>query len=97
MFDLNSIVAEWGLIAITFAIVAIGYFRRKKYGPPKLAPASPSQRIICALLLVAMGGAWAVYYADWPLFGGHEKQVAVLVQLTTVIYLLRLSAVLRTA
>jgi hypothetical protein len=97
VFDLDYIVAEWGLIAIAFTVVAIGYFRRKKFGPPKLAPASPRQRIICGILLVAMGGAWAVYYAGWPLFGGYEKQIAVLIQLMVVIYFLRLSAVLRTA
>lgn len=85
----------WALVVVGLLIAAVVYVRRiRREGPPQYAPASPIQKSLSAALLAAMLAAWAVYLAGWSLFGGYEKQVAVVAQLACMLYVMRLTAIL---
>jgi len=98
MIDLSSIFVEWGFVAVFVAVAVIVSFRQiKREGLPEIGPASSRQKIVCAVLLVAMCVSSTIYYAGWRLFGGYEKQVALFAQFVMVVYALKLSTMLRTA
>lgn len=98
MIDLSSIFVEWGFVAIAVAVAVIVSVRQiKRDGLPEMGPASPRQKIVCAVLLLAVCASSIIYYAGWHMFGGYEKQVALFSQSVMVIYVLRLSTMLRTA
>ena len=59
------------------------------------APANARQKRVSAALLVAMMIVWTIYFADWRIFGGYEWQVALVVQLVSLLYVVRLLAVLQ--
>ena len=85
----------WALVVVGLLIATAIYVRRiKREGTPQYAPAAPSQKALSVALLAAMLAAWAVYFSGWGLFGGYEKQVAVVVQLVCVLYVIRLTAIL---
>jgi len=85
----------WALVAVGFVIAAVVYVRGSGgKDPPRYAPATARQKAICAVLLAAMMAAWGVYFADWDVFGGHEKQVALVVQVLLLLYIIPLSDIL---
>ena len=86
------------LVLVAFGLVAAAaiYFRNvKREGRPQYSPATARQRVTSAVFLAAMLAAWAIYIAGWDLFGGYEKQVAGLVQLACMLYVIRLIAILK--
>lgn len=84
----------WALVAMGLAIAAAIFVRSRKRGLPLHEPASPRQKAICSAFLVAMLSAWAIYLTGSKLFGGYEKQVALVIQLLAIIYVERLAATL---
>jgi hypothetical protein len=88
----------WALAAVGLVIAAVIFVRRLREGvPPRYAPATPRQKAICAVLLVGMLAAWAIFLVGWRVFGGYEKQVAIVVQLISLLYFVRLTAILERA
>jgi len=88
-YDLGT----WAIWAILFVIAAVVFVRElKRQGQRRYAPANARQRVESGVLLAAMLLAWTIYFAGWDLFGGYERQVAVVVQIIGVLYVFRLLA-----
>jgi hypothetical protein len=86
---------QWVIIALGLGMAAIIYIRRiKTHGRPQYAPATPRQKAVCLILLAAMLGTWAIYYAGNHPFSGYEKQVAVIATMVGCLYVTRLTAIL---
>lgn len=45
------------------------------------------ERLLCILLLAVIVAAWACESLGWGMFGGHERQVAIALGITGVLYI----------
>ena len=71
--------------------------RYKRGGLPKYAPATFMQKVACGIILAAMLAVSAIEFAAWEPFGGYTKYVVAAVWLASMLYVLRLLAILKRA
>jgi hypothetical protein len=86
------------LIIGALVVALVVTLRRYKRGElPKYVPATFKQKGACGLIVAAMLALFAIGFAAWEPFGGYTKFVAGAVWLASMLYVVRLLAILERA
>jgi hypothetical protein len=93
-FDPITAAIVTGALVVALVITV----RRSKRGElPKYVPATFKQKVACGLIVAAMLALFAIGFVAWEPFGGFTKFVAGAVWLASMLYVVRLLAILERA